>query len=487
MVRVSTIFIAICMVLIAASFGLILYAMTGLSMREAALAALASLTCLILYNAISMRIRGHGDANGQIADLSRGTTDLARQVAEYGRRMTLIETRLATADHVAQDRARAVMGEIGELGVMIKHLAGSVATHDEMLTSATNLAVAHHPAPPQPQPSQPQAASSPLAQPAIEPPRAPEPPVPATVALQASAEAISNLPDMLAAIKNAAEANRIDLYLQPIVSLPQRKVRFYEAVSRLRDEKDHVFTAREFIDVVEASGMISQIDYTVLFRCVQVLRRLQVRTKDVGMFCNISGVTLANPDIFGECIAFLEANRALASSLVLEFKQSTLRSLGPVEIEHLAALKRLGYQFSIDNIVDLRIDGRDLADRGVRYIKVPSPLLLGQEETAAPDIHAADLTSLLTRFGIDLIAEKIEGERSVADLLDYDVRFGQGFLFSAPRPLRPEAAVPVPVAASRQAKAPPPPTAEQAIAVARGAAETRLSGTAALARRIAQS
>jgi cyclic-di-GMP phosphodiesterase TipF (flagellum assembly factor) len=27
----------------------------------------------------------------------------------------------------------------------------------------------------------------------------------------------------------------------------------------------------------------------------------------------------------------------------------------------------------------------------------------------------------------------------VVDLLDYDVRFGQGFLFSAPRPVRAEA------------------------------------------------
>ena len=481
MVRVSTIFIAICMVLIAASFGLILYAMTGLSMRESALVAVATLACLILYNAISMRIRGSGDVSGQIVDLSRGTADLARQVAEYGRRMALIETRLASADHTAQDRARAVMGEIGELGIMIKHLAGSVATHDELLTSATTLTAAHHP-------SQPEMTSEPAVQPeAIEPAGATEQPVSAPAALQAAAEAISNLPDMLAAIKSATEANRIDLYLQPIVSLPQRKVRFYEAVSRLRDEKDHVFTAGQFIDIAEASGLIGQIDYTVLFRCVQVLRRLQVRTKDVGMFCNISGVTLASPDIFGECIAFLEANRALAPSLVLEFKQSAFRSLGPVEIEHLAALKRLGFQFSIDNIADLKIDGRELADRGVRYIKVPAALLLDQKEAASSDIHTADLTSLLTRFGIDMIAEKIEGERSVADLLDYDVRFGQGFLFSAPRPLRPEAAVPTPVAASRQPKAPPPPPAEQAAMAARTVAETRLSGTAALARRIAQS
>ncbi len=479
MVRVSTIFIAICMVLIAASFGLILYAMTGLSMRESALVALAAFVCLILYNVISTRIRGGTDASGQIADLSRGTADLARQVAEYGRRMALIETKLAGADHIAHDRARAVMGEIGELGMMIKHLAGSVATHDEMLTSATSLTVAHHP-------SQPQYEPHPAP---IEPPRATEQPAPAPVTPPnisgARSHAPAELPDILAAVKSAAEANRIDLYLQPIVSLPQRKVRFYEAVSRLRDDKDHVFSANEFIDVAEASGTISQIDYTVLFRCVQVLRRLHVRTKDVGMFCNLSGVTLANPDIFGECIAFLEANRALAPSLVLEFKQSTFRSLGPVEIEHLATLKRLGYQFSIDNIADLKIDGRELADRGVRYIKVPASLLLDQKEAASSDIHAADLTSLLTRFGIDLIAEKIEGERSVVDLLDYDVRFGQGFLFSAPRPLRPEAAVPTPVAASHQPKAPPP--AEHVAMAARAAAESRLSGTAALARRIAQS
>ncbi len=84
------------------------------------------------------------------------------------------------------------------------------------------------------------------------------------------------------------------------------------------------------------------------------------------------------------------------------------------------------------------MDGRDLADRGVRFLKVPATLLLDQKQPSSADIHAADLSNLLGRFGIDLVAERIEGERSVVDLLDYDVRFGQGFLFSPPRPLRPE-------------------------------------------------
>src|SRR3984957_7832933 len=225
-----------------------------------------------------------------------------------------------------------------------------------------------------------------------------------------------------------------------MVTLPQRKVRFYEAVTRLRDDNDEVLTADNFVGIAEAAGLIGRIDHMVMLRCVQVLRRLMVRNKEVGVFCNVSAATLGNPAIFAQCLDFLEANRALAPSLVLEFKQATFRALGPNETEHLAALAQRGYRFSIDNVTDLRIEPRELADRGVRFIKVPAALLLDQKQSSTSDIHPSDLSDLLGRFGIDLIAERIEGERAVVDLLDYDVRFGQGFLFAPPRPLRPEGA-----------------------------------------------
>ena len=176
----------------------------------------------------------------------------------------------------------------------------------------------------------------------------------------------------------------------------------------------------------------------VMFRCVQVLRRLMVRNKDVGVFCNVAAATLSNAETFAQCLDFLEANRALAPSFVLEFKQAAFRNLGTTETENLAALSQRGYRFSIDHVTDLRVEPRELADRGVRFIKVPAALLLDPRQSSASDIHPSDLSDLLGRFGIDLIAEKIEGERAVVDLLDYDVRFGQGFLFAPPRPLRSE-------------------------------------------------
>ena len=502
MIRISTIFIAICMVLVAASLGLVLYAVAGISGTESGIVALTALTFLILYNAVSMRLRDRNDVGGQIADLSRGTADLARQVAEFGRRLAAIEGRIASSNSTNSDRIQSVVGEINELGGLVRQLATTVSTHEDLLAGN---APAPAPVPASIARQEPEAQidlmtafeEQPVAPPPL--PSAPPPPVaqprpgPSIQAQTAPPvqTAGRNQTQLLATLRNAIDENRIDIFLQPMVTLPQRKVRFYEAVTRLRDDRDQLIAAEEFISIAEASGLIGRIDNMVMLRCVQVLRRLMVRNKDVGVFCNVAASTLGNSTTFAQCLDFLEANRALAPSLVLEFKQSTFRNLGPAETENLAALAQRGFRFSIDHVTDLRIEPRELADRGVRFIKVPATLLLDPRQASASDIHPSDLSDLLGRFGIDLIAERIEGERAVVDLLDYDVRFGQGFLFAPPRPLRPEGASATGGASPNQAQDiqgsnGSAPTSQGTISGATSAAPAaqRITGNAALARRI---
>jgi cyclic-di-GMP phosphodiesterase TipF (flagellum assembly factor) len=181
-----------------------------------------------------------------------------------------------------------------------------------------------------------------------------------------------------------------------------------------------------------------KIDNLLLFRCVQVTRRLQLKNREVGLFCNLSVSTLTDPVQFKQLLDFTDANRALAGALTFEFSQSAYRSFGPIEQESLAALSEQGFRFSLDHVTDLRFEPGDLAEHSFRFLKVPARLLLNKS-SAQSDIHPQDLADLLARSGIDLIAERIENESMVVDLLDYDVRFGQGFLFSPPRPVRAEA------------------------------------------------
>ena len=92
MLRLTAIFIAVCVVLIAASLGAVVYLVFGLSAAESSIVALAALATLTIYNTVSSRVRDRSDVGDQIADLSRGTADLARQVGELGRKVAAFET-----------------------------------------------------------------------------------------------------------------------------------------------------------------------------------------------------------------------------------------------------------------------------------------------------------------------------------------------------------------------------------------------------------
>ena len=79
-----------------------------------------------------------------------------------------------------------------------------------------------------------------------------------------------------------------------------------------------------------------------------------------------------------------------------------------------------------------------MQERGFRFIKIDADVLLHGMSEANAQIHAADIRSYLLRFGIALIVTKIEDERDLASVMDFNAKLGQGFVFSEPRPIRPE-------------------------------------------------
>lgn len=419
--RIGAIFIAICMVLVAASLGAVLFLAFKIDARTSAIVALAALVAMALYNTIGNRLRDRADLGDQIADLSRGTADLARQVGEVSRRLATVEGRISSTANSARGAVDPLAAELGELSGLVRQIADTVADHESVLRN---------------QGSAPAATAFMSADAAADAPLALSESDTVTGARRFRGLSREGIVEQ---IGKAIDDSRIDLYLQPIVTLPQRKVRFYEALSRLRSEDGDIVPAADFIDYAESAGLLPKLDNLLLFRCVQVSRRLQLKNREVGLFCNLSASTLTDAAQCKQLLDFMDANRVLAGSLTFEFSQSAYRAFGPIEQEALAALAGQGFRFSMDHVMDLRMEPRDIADHAFRFLKVPAKLLLNKANNAQSDIHPQDLADLLARSGVDLIAERIESESMVVDLLDYDVRFGQGFLFSPPRPVRAEA------------------------------------------------
>ena len=144
--------------------------------------------------------------------------------------------------------------------------------------------------------------------------------------------------------QEALRDDRVDLVLQPIVSLPQRKRRHYECFSRLRTRNGLTVLPEHYISIAEEAGFIDAIDNMLLFRCVQLLRKVERSGEMVDFFCNLSGRTLTNGSFFGDFLDFLESEKTLAPRMVFEFCQPL------VAVAVAFGRGRLGFGLSIGGI-----------------------------------------------------------------------------------------------------------------------------------------
>ncbi len=405
------------MALIAASVGAILHFTAGMAALEASLVALALLFALLTVEVAAARARDRSEIADRFEGLARVSTDIARELGELRHRLAGLD--IAPAIEIKAG-TEPLAREIGELAKLIEEIARTVAVHDTLLAA---------PRPGKADLAAPMAAVGGV----VTETKTKATPAPAA---PAGAFAGKSEGEIKALIHEAIEAGRVDLYLQPVVTLPQRKVRYYEALSRMRLKDGTIVEPAEFLGPARAAGLLPRIDERLVHNCVQVVRRLAAKNRDVGLFLNIARETLAERAVFSEILGYLDANRALAPSLMLEMSQTVYRALNASEQESLALIAERGFRFSLDRIEDFRIDPRGLAEHGVRFIKVPAELMLKRVQDSGAQIHPADLADLLGRYGIDLVADHIESETIVVDLLDFDVRYGQGFLFAPPRPVR---------------------------------------------------
>jgi cyclic-di-GMP phosphodiesterase TipF (flagellum assembly factor) len=237
---------------------------------------------------------------------------------------------------------------------------------------------------------------------------------------------------ILASVETALRDNRVELWVQPVVSLPQRKRRFFECYTRIPAGDGAMVLPEQFVGVAERSGMITAIDNILLFRCIQIVRKLYDRNMSAGFFCNISPRSLADREFFKQFIALLAEHSAIASSIVFEFPQAAVERHDPELERDLDKLAALGFRFSLDQVTDFEFDAIELARRNFRYVKVdanrliPPPLGTAEQD---PEM----VKRKLDVAGLDLIVEKVETDAMLVELLDLGIDYGQGYLFGEPR------------------------------------------------------
>jgi len=246
-------------------------------------------------------------------------------------------------------------------------------------------------------------------------------------------------------VREALSANRVDLYLQPIVSLPQRRTYFYESFTRLRDSTGRILSPAAFIGAAQKAGLMTEVDNLLLFRCVQIVKRLTKQDRRVAIFCNISVDSLADETFFPTFLDFIRQHSELAGSLIFEIPQTAFNERNAIAARNMSRMVDFGFRFSMDQVSEVNFDLDELQRAGVRFVKIRGERLIQAIDDLEPiggleggAIASEDVAGHFARYGVDLIAEKIEDEATIVEILELDLAYGQGHLFGEPRPVRDE-------------------------------------------------
>lgn len=488
MSRTATIFIAICMGVIALSVAAVLVFQFGRPLAEAVSLSLALMLTMVVFHLLVARAQDRGAVSEAVVRLEDRMADLDEDVDN-------LEGRLSGVEHTIPRRTRAeidpLFAEVEVLGSLINQMAEAMSDLETRVEDQQALP----PPPPTPEFPPYQNAMPPVGQlpargyeaaqpsppqsmyadhrPAAPMQHAPEPYVPVAPPqppyrehqVQAAPPAAPSMdplahagygqpdigqaeraappvepadPAMRELITAALNANRVELHLQPVVTLPQRQVRYYEAFTRLRDSQGELIEASVFMPEAVRAGLIARIDNLLLFRAIQVVRRLTSRNRSTALFCNVSSLSLVDDTFFPGFLEFANSNRGIAEDLIFEFAQDDVAQMGVMELESLSALYEIGFSFSVDRITDMKMDFKSLAQRGFKFAKLHADYLIGRRNADHGHIHPSDFGDVLHRYGMQLITDHVETESQVLELLDFEINLAQGNLFSPPRPVRSE-------------------------------------------------
>lgn len=236
-------------------------------------------------------------------------------------------------------------------------------------------------------------------------------------------------------VTEALAGERIDVLLDPIHALGDRKARHFEVSVRLRREDGSVMETGEWQPIAVGTGLLPQIDAAKLQRTARVAERLRQRGAAASLFSSLSAEALVD-DVFLDAFESAFADHdGLASRLVLSFVQADVRRFSELQWDAIAAMGEIGLHFSLEAVTDLDMDFARLKAHGFDFVKLDAQVFLQGLPAAHGAIPAPDICRHLADAGLSLIVGRIDDEMALAKILGFGVLFGQGALFGGPRPV----------------------------------------------------
>lgn len=251
---------------------------------------------------------------------------------------------------------------------------------------------------------------------------------------------------LVAQLADAITSEKLDVYLEPILGLADRKSRHFEISLRLRNGEQSI-GPEQCLPIARSAGLLPQLDACRASRAAMMARHLDERGSSGSLFATIAAESLGSERFLGLFEEICRQTPKLRERLVFSVAQGELRGLTPAQWSTVRELAGSGFRFAIEDVSSVDLDLPELKAAGFAFIRIAAQALIDGIAGLDGAIPAAEVCRRLAGSGLTLVTVGLASEEQLDGVLGAGVSLGQGPLFGQPRPIKAEALRPAIAAA----------------------------------------
>ncbi|MCB1508103.1 MAG: sensor domain-containing phosphodiesterase [Hyphomicrobiaceae bacterium] len=236
-------------------------------------------------------------------------------------------------------------------------------------------------------------------------------------------------------LRRALEREELVVLFQPIVSLPERRLAGFEALLRWDHPRRGRMGPDEFVPIAERSGLIIPVGLYVMERAARELAGFASTSgaaDDLFVSINISSRQLLRHDLINDLRALLSRTGLKPGALKLEVTESLVMENPEYCAQVLERVRALGIGLSMDDFGTGHSSLSYLERFPFDTIKIDQSFVKGGAGSEKRPLILRSIVTLAHDLGMAVVAEGVETEDSVEELVALDCEFAQGFVFGKP-------------------------------------------------------
>jgi diguanylate cyclase (GGDEF)-like protein len=236
-------------------------------------------------------------------------------------------------------------------------------------------------------------------------------------------------------LRRALDNGEMEIYYQPLIDLPSRRVCGAEALLRWRHPEEGILTPYHFIGALESSGLIIQVgDWVLREACRQATEWKARHGVELSVAVNLSERQFQQPDLVDRVRAALEETGLPAGQLELEITENNAMQNAENSIRTLWELKRIGIRIAVDDFGTGYSSLSYLKRFPIDTLKLDQSFVRDVTDDPGDAAIATAVISMAKTLNLTLVAEGVETEGQLAFFLERQCPRLQGYLFSRPLP-----------------------------------------------------